>query len=799
MKHSGLILQSCFASACALAAICCNLPYSAAASDLPTFAGTRLVSAGITFPSAIATADFNHDGLADVAAVGQSSSNIVVLLANGNGTFQPPVSYGTTAYGFYTATITPLDANHDGELDVIAAGDFGSWLLLGNGDGTFQPATQIYSSGAVSAFGDFNGDHILDYANYSAPSVGIELGNGDGTFQPGGGYTVSFTASADFMTYADMNHDGIKDLVLACNGSHGLVSVLLGKGDGTFKNAANTTVGTYDNALAVGDFNADGTNDVAVTDYNAGTVTVLLGKGDGTFINQVTYTVGSQPQSVVTEDFDRNGTVDLAVACATNGVVLLGHGDGTFQSPQSYGWLKAPVATGDFDGDGKADLVNGGNGLVTSLGISLGNGDGTFQGTPYYAVEKGPKCIAIGDLNGDGKAELVVANAQSNNISVLLNNGNGTFQAHTNYTTAAGPQSVVIADFGGHGTNDVAVADSNLSFLRGNGDGTLQTATSAGSVPLGAGYVLAGDFNNDHKTDLAALGLSSSFTYGVSVFLGNGNDTFQSPPISTAGPFIQDQLATGDFNGDGKLDVAYDNVGSNTVSVMLGNGNGSFQAPVSYDAGSNVQSVAIGDFNGDGTNDLAVASFGDGSGTNGTVSVLLNDGDGTFGPATNCLTGDAFQSVAAGDFNADGKMDLAVVTFGASGKLEVLPGNGDGTFQSPITFAVGNTPSFVTAGDLNGDGLPDLAVANAADNSVSVLLNTYIQVGPMLKMQPLQPGASSITFTWPASAANYHLESIADLGSGNWQTPSLTKTTNGDNVEVTVQLGAGSRFFRLHK
>ncbi|HTL17279.1 MAG TPA: VCBS repeat-containing protein, partial [Patescibacteria group bacterium] len=308
---------------------------------------------------------------------------------------------------------------------------------------------------------------------------------------------------------------------------------------------------------------------------------------------------------------------------------------------------------------------------------------------------------------------------------------------------------------------------------------------------FGNSYILAGDFNNDHKLDLAALGL-----LGVSVFPGNGNGTFQLA-VATSGPAELDQLAEGDFNGDGKTDLVFDNYGANTVSVMLGNGNGSFRTPVGYNAGTNVQSVAVGDFNGDGKNDLAVGGQGAAFPPNGNVTILLGNGDGTFRLFTNYLSG-WFVSVAVADFNADGKSDLAAVD-AAGNQVDVMLGNGDGTFRPAYAFAVENGAAFVVAGDLNGDGLPDLAVVNSASGNVSVLLNTHVSVGPSLTVAPINAVDNKITFSWAVSAAGYTLETLTNLALANWQPPVGIQTTNNGNVNFTVSIGQGSHFFRLQK
>jgi hypothetical protein len=773
-----------------LIAACCNLPVSATAGDKPEFAARRAFNAG-SYPFAVTVGDFNKDGILDVAASGFSSpGGVSVLLGNGDGTFQAAVTYTNAPF---LNSITTADVNHDTNLDLIANGlSEGAWVMLGNGNGTFQPAKQIPGpSGLALALGNFNGDVYPDlvYLNFGTDGVVMTTNKGNGTFQMSGNY-YNPAISPVFVAVNDMNNDSRDDIVTA-NGSS--VFVFLGNGNGTFQNPFTNSV-TNATALAIGDFNHDGTNDIAVVGNNTNTVTILLGRGNGTFTNKAIYDVGAQAQSVAVGDFNGNGTNDLVVAAGTNVTVLLGNGDGTFQTPTRYDYAKLDAVLGDFNGDGKPDLAVCSLNNTTSIGVMLGNGDGTFQSAPHYAVGPNPRFLALGDLNGDNKPELVVANSGTNNISVLLNNGNGMFQPKTNYVTGAAPASVAIADFRGVGTNDVAVANQNsnaVSFLRGNGNGTLQPVTTAGSVQFGSSYVLAGDFNGDHTNDLAVLGL-----LGISLFPGNGDGTFKSA-VATSGPAELDQLVSGDFNGDGRTDLVYDNYGSNTVSVMLGNGNGSFQAPVNYNAGTNVQSLAVGDFNGDGTNDLAVGGEGSASPPNGVVTILLNNGNGTFRSFTNYLSG-WFVSVAVADFNADGKADLAVVDAGAN-HADVMLGNGDGTFQPAYAFAVENGATFVAAKDLNGDGLPDLAVVNAASGNVSVLLNTQVRLGPALTVLPINPAGQSVTFSWPVSAAGYTLETVTNLGAANWQLPAGVQTTNNGNVNATVTIGLGSHFFRLHK
>src|SRR5216683_919709 len=215
--------------------------------------------------------------------------------------------------------------------------------------------------------------------------------------------------------------------------------------------------------------------------------------------------------------------------------------------------------------------------------------------------------------------------------------------------------------------------------------------------------VAVGDFNGDGRPDLAAVNSLPSLI----VLLGNGDGTFQEVANNYAVGDNPRFVTVGDFNGDGKPDLVVANSGGifgGGLIVLLGNGDGTFQAAVHYAAGAEPISVAVGDFNGDGKPDLAVANVGYSSGffDRGTnINVLLGNGDGTFQAAANYTAGSGPQSVAVGDFNGDGKPDLAVAN-SLSNDVSVLLGNGDGAFQPAVNYAAGSGPAFVAVGDFNG-------------------------------------------------------------------------------------------------
>jgi hypothetical protein len=355
------------------------------------------------------------------------------------------------------------------------------------------------------------------------------------------------------------------------------------------------------------------------------------------------------------------GTSNVVYFPVTNATTSVAFSESLFTTGiESYA-----IASGDFNEDGKVDLITGDQGFGDRVSVLLGNGGGIFQPYVTYLTGIRPFGIAIGDFNEDGHLDLAITCTDV--VCILLGNGDGTFGPAANF----GPiprfaEHLKAADLNGDGHMDVVVANgsNSVSVFLGNGDGTLQSPMYF-SAPFEAVDVAVGDYDGDGNLDLAVLG------HWVAILHGNGSGSFDDVGdyrLRGAGY----QIVTADFNGDGNLDLAIpDSFGA--IHVLLGNGDGTFQSPVDYATDLNPYLLAVGDLNGDGYLDLVTNS------SNPAVSTLLGNGDGTFQPyqVHEILSGSGWIAIA--DFNRDGRLDMATPRGG--GTCSILLQNLTGDFS----------------------------------------------------------------------------------------------------------------------
>jgi len=499
----------------------------------------------------------------------------------------------------------------------------------------------------------------------------------------------------------------------------------------------------------------------------------------------------------ISADFNRDGKLDLAEVDGYQTLaVQLGNGDGSFQTPVTYTvgimncTLAAPVAA-DLNGDGKLDIAVPACG-VGAVDVLLGNGDGTFQSPHSFATANAPYYIVVGDFNGDGKLDIATANSDGDtstfSVSVLLGNGDGTFQNHVDYASqVANPAGMVVGDFNGHGKLDLAFADrfTGIWIFAGNGDGTFSPPTQLTFPGLYADGLITADVNGDGRLDLVALGNPTGNTSAVYVFLGNGDGTFQ-PGVSYGVGNFPNFMAAGDLNADGKLDLVLassDIAGS--VNVLLGNGDGTFQPAVNFPTGLQScdftpLSLTLGDFNGDGTVDVAVLNSVECYVPYPNLTVLLQ---ATLPAAVALPTTLTFSQQAIGTTSAPQSVTLtntgqATLTISSIG----LTGSDSGDY-----------------GESNGCGAALAANANCQIN-VTFTPTTGGTRNATLSVATNSPGSPQIVLlsgtTPPAPAVTLSPLSVSFPGqyvgtSGLPQTVTLTNTGSANLAVTNVAVNPG--------
>jgi len=342
-------------------------------------------------------------------------------------------------------------------------------------------------------------------------------------------------------------------------------------------------------------------------------------------------------------------------------------------SPATIGQEPTRVVVADFNGDGKPDLAvptPGQPGQTENSGpltILLGNGDGTFKAGPVPATATNPSIVAIADFNSDGKPDIALDGGPGGTLEILLGNGDGTFTASPS-TPGITPLTITVGDFNGDGKPDLAVSSSNnnglnpLTILLGNGDGTF-TAAATPPQSNAAFSVAVGDFNGDGKEDLAVRNSISPNPETLTILLGNGDGTFtaqSNPPFSGGGSnTLFEAVLVGDFNGDGKADLVLSNAPSGlfAISILLGNGDGTFNTPLTF-ATTDVTyafGIALANFNDTGSTDIAFVNDAE-------AGILTSNGTGYFtasaAKAPGATTGPDVDTLAIADFNGDGVPDI---------------------------------------------------------------------------------------------------------------------------------------------
>ena len=605
-------------------------------------------------PSSIGTsfdfsvfADFNGDLHMDLYL-----TNGFTLLGDGAGHFSLAGSSNFTMIwpGRAARPAVAVDLNGDHKLDLLYP--IGRTVAFGNGDGTFSSLLTL-NDGGFCIYADVDLDGKLD----AVCGTKIFHGNNDGTFNPAAIATLPFPSSQFPVSIAvrDVNRDGIMDIVATAGGGF---AVSLGQPGLMFAAPVFYPSGyTGDFFLTppiFADMDNDGNFDLVVP--GADCILITYGHSDGTFDSPTAFQSGNLVTSATVADFNGDGIADVVTVSDSSLKLLVANGDGTFASPVSLptGQLtfSDPILHGDFNGDGKQDLFTVGVASSSSSSnvILLGHGDGTFDAPltlsnttlmPQPAANRAHQ-INITDLNQDGRSDIITSDGQ--NVSVFLASSDGRLsssavrspipQDQTNQYTS----SFVTADFNNDGVPDTIVAVGNLYFLSGKGDGSFASAGPAIAMPQPArassSWMLnAGDFDGDDNLDVVLLNqrdFNSSVAY---VFYGNGDGTFSAPAIIGDFENCYGRIQVADLDGDGRDDLVFNSAVDGTnlqgffaVGAVHALNGRSFGPVVPYTAGQGLNSAAIADFNGDHAPDLLFTNIyaGNGNFTSNTFTVLTN-------------------------------------------------------------------------------------------------------------------------------------------------------------------------------
>jgi FG-GAP-like repeat len=391
------------------------------------------------------------------------------------------------------------------------------------------------------------------------------------------------------------------------------------------------------------------------------------------------------------------------------------------------------IGTGTLDIGIAVTASGGGGGAGGSTGTGSGAGTGgssrllgppvtiNSNFAPGTSAIPGVYSVAVADINNDGLADFVAADARISGVSVMFNDNP---DSPSGFPAGDSPIALATADFDHDGSTDVVVADEATSTAPGGIDVLFNDHSGfAAPVQLSAGgnpvAVAVGDLDGDGFADIAAADFA---TGQVSILFNLRNRSFSAPIFFTAGAGPEG-IAIGDLNGDSRQDIVVANSTDGTVSVLINNGLGSFGPAVTYSAGTGADAVALADLNGDGALDAAVANF------DGTVSVLLNVGNGRLGLPVTLRADVGSAGVSVGDIDGDGHPDLVVANFGtsggAAGDVSVFLNRGNASFDAALNFPATGNPTSVALGDVDGDGKLDVVVGfDGAPFGVDVLLNT---------------------------------------------------------------------------
>lgn len=603
-----------------------------------TFAAA--VSSGFaSSASSVATADFNGDGITDLATADGTVGSISILIGNGDGTFQKRRSYWIDA-NLSVTSITAADLNADGITDLAAS--------------FYSTATGNLDRGFVSVFtGNGDGTFTTGSATMESSSVTFK----SGVLTSGGSFFFLGSTASQYYVWYQVSGSGSDPV---CTGKTGImVNILSSDTANQVAQKTATVLAAYDDLYC----GTPSAGTMTISCATAGQVVDVQDPGNALSSFSVlteggrssNFSTSYKPCSVTSGDYNGDGILDLITANYGNSTasVLLGNGNGTFKagSPDKQQTINATFYAGSHFA-----------GSMFSLAISSIEGNYSL----WYRCDGS----GSGFLPAPGTRRVVVDVLSSDTANQVAQKTKAALEALGDFTCSTpsgGTMTITNVTAGDVPSYSGGSATTTSTLTQ---QGSAANTFTTGGVPYS---IRTADFNGDGIKDFATADSGHSV---ISVALGNGNGTFRARSSFATGS-IPRSIIFGDFNSDGSLDLATADASGNCVSVFLGNGNGTFKARRSFTAGSSPRSVTITDCNADGIQDLVTADN-----TSNCLSVFVGNGDGTFYARTSYATGAAPSSVCAADINGDGAPDLAA-GIGGIFNISTLLGNTHETSTMP--------------------------------------------------------------------------------------------------------------------
>ena len=697
----------------------------------------------------IVIGDINNDHHLDIVAVLNTTQEITTLFGNDNGTFIYGNRFPTEKNSFIVKMIVD-DVNNDGNLDLVTA-DYNTYnvgLYLGFGNGTFMNMTVILNQNGFCPYiiqaKDMNNDKILDVVvsnQLSTGGIAILFGYGNGSYHNPFFVSIDNDGIKSFRI-DDLNNDSRVDIAYVST-SCLCIGVLLAQENGIFKLTRKYfNISDFDpEFLSLGYYNNDSFIDIAVSFFNEPSIGIYFGMGNGSF-QTPTWLVLLQNRIIIDlsfADMNNDHQQDIVVVVGSSKTdaieMFLVHYDTDFTNETKFatGSSSHPVSltTGDLNNDGQLTIIvaNSGNDEIELL-FDFNNGNFISRVTLTTGDGSHPQSVIITDFNQDQHPDIAVVNAWTSKMNIFLGLDNGSFATNRVYSmeVRSTPMFIVAGDLNNDGRMDIVIANKDADnvavFLAF--DYVSFTTYSIGVAGSNAnpGWIITGDFNNDHLLDLVILNTGIA-NFGI--YLGCGNGAFSEQITQLIGAsYSANSLDVADLNRDNCLDIVVSYGAAVSINIFLGYGNGSFQPPITYSWKNAylLYSATIDDLNDDDHPDIIISLLRKSNG--GDIYILQGHDNGSFQEQLMYSTSDPTRGlrITVADLNNDTIPDI-IVSNGRMDSVRILFNNGNGNFtnMTVLLIANGSYPIFVAMGDFDRDRSIDIVVANQKTNTISLFFS----------------------------------------------------------------------------